>query len=208
MKLKSAKGILFCAFLLFASIPSGFGAGADTDCTNCHKDLLKGKNVHPAVSMGCTRCHSGVDARKTPHKLNKKYPKGLLWSQPGLCYGCHDSAPFIKKHIHPAMADGQCRTCHNPHSSNNPFLLEQPETELCNNCHDGMGSGKHVLTGYGLGDAHPTGARKDPFRPGRELSCTSCHTPHSSLRPFQFTPAAEKKGNLCQLCHTKIMVKP
>lgn len=206
--MKSPFPFFFCLFLSLALLIPGTIPASGIDCMKCHKDLVKGKNVHPAVSMGCARCHTGVDARTIPHKMTNKYPKGLFWSQPGLCYGCHDSGQFIRKHLHPAMADGQCKTCHNPHSSNHASLLEMPESDLCNGCHDGKASGKHILQGYGLGDAHPAKGKPDPSRPGRELSCTSCHTPHSSTGRFLFSPSVEKDGNLCRACHTKIMVKP
>ena len=178
----------------------GLSAGQPDLCYDCHdRSLFNKKIVHAAIGMGCTSCHN-------PHA--SKNAKLLTSEPPDLCYACHDKGMFTKKNIHPPVAAGQCTTCHAPHSSDNAALLDKPVHELCKTCHDDKTSGKHILAGYGLGDRHPTTGRTDPTHPNRELSCLSCHTPHSSSGKHLFTDAAVSSGNLCLLCHKKIMVRP
>jgi predicted CXXCH cytochrome family protein len=181
-------------------IAHGLSADQPELCYGCHdRSMFEKKVVHPALGMGCTSCHN-------PHA--SKNAKLLKDEPPVLCYGCHDKGPFSGKRVHPPVAAGECTTCHTPHSSDNPSLLDKPVNELCGMCHDDKSSGKHILTGYGLGDRHPTSGRPDPSRPGMMLSCVSCHTPHSSGGKYLFTEAAGKSGNLCLLCHKKISVRP
>jgi predicted CXXCH cytochrome family protein len=178
----------------------GLSADQPDLCFDCHdRSLFSKKLVHPAIGMGCTSCHN-------PHA--SKNAKLLTSEPPDLCYACHDKGMFTKKNVHPPVAAGQCTTCHTPHSSDMDSLLEKPVNELCGDCHDGKATGKHILAGYGLGDRHPTKGKPDPSRPGKELSCTSCHVPHSSNKKFLFSAEADKSGNLCLMCHRKVMVRP
>jgi predicted CXXCH cytochrome family protein len=178
-------------------IAKGLSAEQPDLCYGCHDRAPFDKKVlHAAVGMGCTGCHN-------PHA--SKNPKLIVSPMPDLCYSCHDKAGFSKKTVHPPVASGDCLTCHVPHSGDNPSLLLSPVPDLCLMCHDTMNS-KHVLAGYGLG-GHPISGKADPSRPGKEISCTSCHTPHSSLNPFLFTNATGGSGGLCLACHAKIMVR-
>jgi len=182
-------------------------AAAEEDCLKCHSALTKGRSVHPALSMGCTACHTAVNAKTVPHKISGKIAKGLSAKQPELCYGCHDKSMFEKKVVHPAVSMG-CTTCHSPHASNTSPLLIKTVPVLCKTCHESNATGKHILAGYGLGDHHPTQGKPNPAHPNKELSCVSCHTPHSSDGAFLFTNEAQSAGNLCTVCHAKIMVRP
>lgn len=179
-------------------IAKGLSAEQPDLCYGCHDRAQFDKKIlHAAVGMGCTGCHN-------PHA--SKNPKLIVSPMPDLCYTCHDKAGFSKKTVHPPVASGDCLTCHMPHSGDNPSLLSSPVPDLCLMCHDKMSSGKHVLAGYGRGD-HPISGKADPSRPGKELSCASCHTPHSSLNPYLFMNETGGSGGLCLLCHTKIMVR-
>ncbi len=177
------------------------------DCLECHGDLAKGKSVHPAVSMGCDGCHTAVDAALIPHRIKNKLAKGLSMEQPGLCYGCHDKAVFTKKVVHGAIGMG-CSICHNPHVSvDAASLLLQPVGKLCVTCHDKQASGKHVMAGYALGDDHPVWGKVDPTNSSRELSCISCHNPHSSSKLKLFANETKSPDSLCLMCHRKISIK-
>jgi predicted CXXCH cytochrome family protein len=181
-------------------IAKGLSSEQPDLCYGCHDKALFSKTfVHAAVGMGCTGCHN-------PHA--GRNARLLTAAPPDLCYSCHDKGAFTKKNVHPPVAAGQCTTCHAPHSSDKSYLLDKTVDKLCSTCHEGRSSGKHVLAGYGLGDRHPTKGKADPSRPGKELSCTSCHSPHSSEVKYLFPDKAGSAGNLCLMCHTKITVRP
>ena len=191
--------------LLFAAASEA--ATPAIDCLQCHGDLERGKSVHPALAMGCETCHSAIDASDVPHKKKNKFPKGLSADQPDLCYNCHDKAMFTKKNVHPALALG-CTTCHNPHASNAASLLIDSVGKLCVTCHEKQAKGTHIMTGFALGDTHPLQGRADPAKPSRELSCISCHNPHSSARNKLFVnESATGNESLCRMCHRKISVR-
>jgi len=178
----------------------------EVDCLSCHGDIERGKSVHPALAMGCAACHTAIDASDVPHKKTNKMAKGLSTELPGLCYGCHNKGLFTKKVIHPALGMG-CTTCHNPHASNAESLLVKPVGKLCLTCHEKQISGKHIMASFALGDTHPMSGRADPTNARRELSCISCHNPHSSSQEKLFVNEAVSPANLCLLCHKKIAVK-
>jgi len=178
-------------------------------CYNCHKEAnFKGTSGHTAIGM-CTGCHN-------PHSSNSD--KILLGDQPGLCYNCHDKAKFTKKHVHGIINIGGCTSCHAPHQSSNPSLLPNPVYELCISCHSPQSKGQHVIALPGkkthpvkgvtdistlkmIKVPDPKNPKKqievpDPNVPGKELTCISCHDPHSSdyrkLFPVQ---------RVCLKCH-------
>jgi predicted CXXCH cytochrome family protein len=181
--------LLLCAFCILA-VSTLFGlcltsdtSAADIDCLMCHKSLIEEKVVHPAVQMGCTACHTGIDAGKVPHGKTNKIAKGLSAEQPELCYGCHDKKTFGKKTVHPAVNMG-CTGCHNPHSSKYAKLLVAEPPALCFNCHD-----KSVFSG-----------KKDVHPPVAGGMCTSCHNPHSTDSEKLLTA---ELPDLCFNCHDK-----
>ncbi len=155
-------------------------------CYGCHDESkFNGKFVHFPVSMGtCTGCHN-------PHQ--SEFSKILISVPPNLCYSCHENKA-TKKYVHAPAATGQCLTCHNSHVSGNTALLMSPVNKLCTDCHPGHATGIHILAG--LQGAHPVKGRPDPSRPGRNMSCASCHDPHNS----DFPKLMLQKG-LCQRCH-------
>jgi len=169
-------------FLTFelVNLPSVFAQ--DPDCLMCHEQLAGEKVVHAAVQMGCTTCHSAIDATDIPHKKTNNIEKGLSEDQPDLCYGCHDKSMFTKKTVHAALGMG-CTGCHNPHSSKAGKLLSSDPPDLCYNCHD-----KKPFDGKSV---HP------PVMGGM---CASCHSPHSADREKLLL--AEPPA-LCFECHDK-----
>jgi len=180
------------------NIKKGLSAEQPDLCFSCHdKAQFSKTNAHAALSMGCTSCHN-------PHA--SKYPKLLSSPMPDICYTCHDKSAFTKKDVHPPVATGGCSTCHQPHSGDIARLLTSPVPDLCIMCHEKMSSGKHVMAGHGSGN-HPLSGRPDPSRPGKELSCISCHSPHASDLATLFTGAQGYPKSICLTCHRKIMVR-
>jgi predicted CXXCH cytochrome family protein len=180
-------------------------------CFNCHEESkLNGKIIHAPVASGmCIACHN-------PH--GSKFSKLLKSEQQELCFMCHDKALFSKKYVHKVINVIGCTTCHNPHASNNPSLLPNPINEICSTCHKTQSSGLHIVALPGK-KQHPIKGIKDistlkyikvpdpknPKKeieipdasvPGKELSCVSCHNPHSSDYENLFTVQ-----RICLKCH-------
>lgn len=156
-------------------------------CFGCHdQSKFKGKSVHSPVAGGmCTSCHN-------PHQTETG--KLLMSDQPDLCYNCHDKSLFTKKNVHAAVAMG-CTSCHNPHVSENAKLLSKAINPLCATCHADKASGRHVMAIPGKG-FHPIGGRPEPGNTGKQMSCISCHDPHSS--DFE---KLYPSGAICSKCH-------
>lgn len=156
-------------------------------CYGCHDESkFKGKFIHLPVSSGlCTTCHNSHQS---------EFSKILIDSLPQLCYKCHESKTS-KRNVHSPMAKGQCTVCHRAHASNTTSLLMTRHlNDLCVSCHTKYAKGPHAVRG--LTGNHPMWKKPDPSRPGKEMSCASCHDPHSS----DFSKLMPQKM-LCRKCH-------
>jgi len=157
-------------------------------CLECHADKAKGKNVHTAISTGCTSCHEiRVNKDVTRVKLITTTPYTL-------CYTCHaDKTPAeIKGQIHQPAAR-ECLKCHDPHESDNKYQLLKPTSgdqkeNLCLTCHN---------TGLNV-------PAKGSRHAALDMGCETCHLTHKTgergKQEFDFhltkaTPA------LCLDCH-------
>ncbi|TAN40596.1 MAG: hypothetical protein EPN25_06990 [Nitrospirae bacterium] len=228
-----ASWLLAVSLLLLVVMPSPAFA-AEVDCLMCHENLAKGKVVHAAVQMGCTSCHTGIDATDVPHKKKNKIAKGLSSMPPELCYGCHEKKSFEgKKAVHPPVMGGLCTNCHNPHSSDIPKLLLSELPDLCYGCHDKQkffGKALHAPVGIGLCtqchaahqsdheklllkeppdlcyDCHKKAdfSRKNVHAPVAGGMCLSCHKPHGS---DYFALLKREPVNVCFECHAGIRKK-
>lgn len=178
-------------------------------CYGCHDEAkFKGKYGHTLLGM-CTGCHN-------PHRSDSTH---LLKSdQPGVCYECHDQAKFRRKYVHKIIDMGGCSSCHAPHISNHQHLLVNAEHELCISCHAAKLKLPHVVSLPGK-KRHPVTGVKDPSTvklikvpnpvnpkteievqdpnvQGKEMTCGSCHDPHSSDFRGLLTQA-----RICTKCH-------
>lgn len=164
-------------------------------CFECHKkEKFEGKYGHTNVGM-CLFCHN-------PHV--SKYGNLLKEDVPDICYSCHGKAQFTKKDVHPIVViPNGCLLCHDPHANNNQNLLLQPTIfDLCTSCHSEQRNGMHISGNENLGigeNIHPVKGVPDPSNPSKELTCISCHNPHSSdfIKLF-----VQKK--LCIRCHKEL----
>ncbi len=114
--------------------------------------------VRRAPQKNCgLRCHG--EQQKSGFSREVHLVAGI----PELCYQCHDTPSVNQGWIHGPVAAGECVICHEPHRSENPFLLKKPVPEMCYLCHDAKDIARI--------DSHdkPTYAR-----------CTDCHSGHSS----------------------------
>jgi len=178
-------------------------------CYNCHdQSKFKGNVIHAPVAGGmCTSCHN-------PHKSDSE--KLLVSNMPELCYMCHDKAKFTKKNVHAAIPAVGCTMCHSPHVSPNKSLLSGTIYDVCKSCHVNKATGAHIVALPG-GKTHPIRGMPDPStvkwikvpdpkRPDREievpdpkspeLTCVSCHDPHSSDFRKLFP-----QDRICKKCH-------
>jgi predicted CXXCH cytochrome family protein len=157
-------------------------------CYKCHKEAnFKGKYTHPPVMKGnCISCHNAHSA---------DFTKLLVSDAPELCYKCHDRKKFERKYVHTVALHNCFRRCHNPHANDNPYCLLMPVNEICVNCHRNQETGNHIATLPG-GFIHPMTGVPDPKKPSKELTCASCHNPHSS----SFSKLFYSKGK-CKRCH-------
>jgi predicted CXXCH cytochrome family protein len=131
-----------------------------------------------------------------------------------LCVSCHaDVVRNAKaKGGHAPASDG-CVGCHDPHGSEAPRLLAQPEPALCAGCHDPLDEdlvGKHLgadLAKLDCGSCHdPHGSpggrlllaasRHAPFVDG---GCDTCHEGGSAT-----TFAGGGGRDLCLACHANV----
>lgn len=170
----------------------------DSVCYSCHKKITEYGYVHgPAATWNCMSCH---EQNSKPLKYITRQP------EKDLCFVCHKDKReewTPKKYWHGPTATGKCSICHNPHATNNISWLKKPSWDLCITCHEDRASGRHVVAGFVFGSSHPTKGRPDPLRPGKELSCASCHNPHAANSRALFANDTISPGSLCQMCHKK-----
>ena len=171
----------------------------DSICYQCHKKITDYKHVHgPAARWDCLTCHN-----KNSRPIKYLTPK----PDSKLCFTCHVASKkewTRKKYWHGPTATGKCTICHNPHASNNIFWLKKPIWNLCVTCHVDKASGIHVIAAFVFSDkGHPTKGFPDPARPGRRLSCSSCHNPHASNSKYLFVNGSPTTFGLCSHCHHK-----
>src|SRR5208282_2931798 len=179
---------LRCAF---AGIhPVQLPKSADTpQCIECHEDKTKGKDVHPAVGMGCLTCHL---IRNTPDTTRVNLRTARIAT---LCFQCHaDKQPTAgnSRQIH-APAAQDCLKCHDPHTSANEHLLLKTASggkadNLCLGCHE---------QGLKVPDKGSRHAALD-------MGCDSCHVTHKvgeiGKQEFEFH-LTKAVPDLCVGCH-------
>ncbi len=175
-------------------------------CTGCHsaKDERlvsshRGLNVAKADCIGCHSPHSSDNVgilKASMHKPFKDRKCGACHlpgsskvsrAGTGLCTECHESkmSDFNKRYSHLVNGDGlnPCVNCHNPHSSDEEYLLKDKEERLCFSCHEDT----EKLTA------------KSNFTHAEIQKCSSCHVSHGSNEQY-FLAAGEDTCSTEQ-CH-------
>jgi predicted CXXCH cytochrome family protein len=130
------------------------GGKSENLCLSCHNTGLnvpaKGSR-HAALDGGCSTCHT---THRTGDRGKREFDSHLTKDAPALCIDCHDpkDATIAKAHNDQPIAKSDCLTCHNPHQSKSPKLLQaflhQPfgDKDSCATCHQPAKDGKVVLT--------------------------------------------------------------
>ena len=178
----------------------GFRQGKiDETCYTCHtskKVWQSRKYPHGPMIGGCTLCHN-------PH--GSKYPNQLLAEGSlDLCISCHvDKQNLVDKkdpvpYVHGIIFGKGCIACHNPHATDEKFMLIKPINKLCISCHPGVAAAglTHPVAG------HPVAGPRNPSQQNRKFSCTSCHDPHGSVHQNMLIET-KLGGRLCRVCHKR-----
>ncbi|RJQ48253.1 MAG: hypothetical protein C4538_04120 [Nitrospiraceae bacterium] len=170
---------------------------ATSTCYSCHKKITSYKYVHgPAAVWSCLSCHDKI----AEPKYAVKKPDTEV------CFACHTDKKkewSAMKYTHGPVTIGKCAICHSPHASDYAFNLVKPTWDLCTTCHFEKGTGTHVLGDSIFAEGHPTRNRPDPMRKGQELTCASCHSPHTSNFPHLWAFDVNSLYEFCQKCHNK-----
>jgi predicted CXXCH cytochrome family protein len=148
--------------------------------SECHSGVTQHETVHSPVKEGnCLGCHKQKTA---VHPAKKGQPSFVLIADGAkLCYKCHDKGKGWV--MHEPVREGDCLSCHRPHGSAGPFLLDVGENQrsLCFECHDSEPFEQEFVHG--------------PVSLG---VCTYCHTPHKTT---QRGLLKDKPQELCLGCH-------
>ena len=192
------------------------GAGKDDNlCLGCHQigtnPPEKGSR-HPALDIGCDACHV---THKTGASPEREFKYHLAKAAPALCAGCHDltDADLAKAHRNQPFEKADCVTCHDPHQSDRPKLMQKfvhmPfDQKMCDTCHQPAKDGKVVLTKASAKElcvtCHDEKAKQidnaKVQHPGALGDCTDCHSPHAGESPAFPKPDAV---SVCLGCHTE-----
>jgi predicted CXXCH cytochrome family protein len=185
-----------CHQLDFSKIDANRPSGEKSPCFTCHKKILDNYAfVHgPASVWSCLVCH---DAKSRNPKLAVPKPDGKI------CVNCHENSWDSRKYQHGPTAAGSCTTCHNPHASNHANFLRLAPGDLCAACHEEVLFRPHVLSGFSGKGGHPVRKYPDPYNPGREFNCESCHNPHAGNSPTFLNgyDSSMPMDHFCLSCH-------
>jgi len=196
--------------------PTSGAAKTDNLCLQCHNMGLnvpeKGSR-HAALDMGCETCHV---THKTGDATNREFSKHLTKNAPALCIDCHDvkDASLAKAHQNQPFEKADCLTCHDPHQSRSPKLMQafvhapfEGGKSSCESCHQPAKDGKVVLTQASSkelcltchSDKTEQIEKAKVQHPGAQGDCTDCHGPHAGKSPGFLKP---DPVSACTTCHT------
>ena len=195
--------------------PLSGDSGKDNLCLTCHNI---GENVpetgsrHAALDMGCDTCHV---THKTGESSDVEFRYHLAKSVPALCLDCHDASDqnLIDAHAGQPFAKASCVSCHDPHQSTRPHLMQafvhapfDGGKDSCSTCHQAPKDGKVVLTAPSSkelclmchADKEEQIEKAKVQHPGAMGDCTDCHSPHASKYPY--FPKSDPV-TICLNCH-------
>ena len=195
------------------------GGPSENICLSCH---TTGVNVsekgsrHIALDMGCATCHV---VHKTGEARQRESDFHLTKGVPELCLDCHDAGDvnLAATHQGQPFAKSDCLTCHDPHESRAPKLLQkfahQPFADKsCDVCHQPARDGKVILT-----QAEPKAlcvvCHEETAKQiesaavqhaGALGDCTTCHDPHGGKTPGFVRPNAVAACLNCHADHSQL----
>lgn len=155
---------------------------AEKTCYSCHEEAatrFKRKIQHaPVAKQDCEACH-----------VRHGFSNMLILKKEGkeLCATCHtdfDSLVAKGAHVHPAVSEGLCATCHDPHASDLKGLMRVVDGDIaCFVCHTS------------LADTTIVAKEHTPFM---QRNCRGCHVDHSGALPGLLV---SDEHTLCATCH-------
>lgn len=151
-------------------------------CNICH--LSHGASYHALgkrpTQEACLLCHRNMEKLQPAH--------GGYWMEKANCIYCHnphasERPGLFSGKLHPPFEDGDCGICHESATSDEPFALQEVETDLCGECHDEKVEAvrEAPFPHLGLG----------------EKGCTACHDPHAGVDTQMRAPTMK----VCLTCH-------
>jgi predicted CXXCH cytochrome family protein len=191
------------------------GGPKENLCLECHtigENTPEKGSRHAALDAGCDTCHV---VHKSGASTDIEFTKHLKKGVPALCLDCHDvkDAAVVKAHQGQPFATANCVSCHNPHQSAMPGLLQtfvHPPfaDKQCDVCHAPAKDGKVVLTQASSKELCVTchgdiAKRIDTAKvqhPGAMGDCVDCHSPHASPQPGL---PRTNSVDICLTCHTE-----
>ncbi len=211
--------------------PTSGATATDNLCLSCHKDkggdAPKSGSRHAALDMGCDTCHV---THKTSDKGDRESFYHLTQDAPALCADCHDvkEASLAKAHDNQPFEKADCLTCHDPHQSRSPKLMQafvhaplEGGTSSCETCHQAPKDGKVVLTTANSKElcltCHSDKAEQiekaKVQHPGAAGDCTDCHSPHAGkspgfLKPDPVTACTNCHSDMAELHKKKVLHQP
>jgi len=195
----------------------------DADCASCHEDKTKGKAVHSAIAMGCTTCHEIKTEGETTtvnlvspkeelcftcHEKSKDDVKHGPYDK-GSCTSCHDPhASEFPKQLK-AAASTLCFGCHvldqGAKLSDDKKNVTLPwgttlDTDYYKQATK-IGLEKGNRTGHPM-VMHPVSGKNTLGKPtDPDISCLSCHVPHSSKAKSLMPEGVTSDIEICGRCH-------
>lgn len=145
-------------------------------CYTCHTDVkaqfsMPFKHRVNEGTVQCSDCHNPHGAPAPTWRMGQR-PRMQQHAQANeqSCVQCHADkrGPFLFEHA--ALRVDGCNSCHAPHGSANPRLLNRPVIfTLCLECHNGA-------AGFGrTGEGIPTQSSSHNMADPRYQNCTTCH---------------------------------
>jgi predicted CXXCH cytochrome family protein len=190
------KNCKLCHQLDFRKIDSRTESAERSPCYTCHKKKLDNYAfVHgPTAVWSCLICHN---AKSKNPKMAVVNPVGKI------CVECHENTWSSMKFQHGPTAAGDCTACHDPHGSNQNYFLRMSPGDLCASCHEDILSKPHVISSVSGSGGHPLRKYPDPYNPGREFNCASCHNPHGENSPklLKGYDSSMPMERFCKKCH-------
>jgi predicted CXXCH cytochrome family protein len=133
--------------------------------------------THPLTAARlCSQCHQTTAnfslfspaARPASFQKGGMSPGPLVVERRQLCVECHKDKSAAEAlsaglWLHDTAEKGDCHACHDPHQSENRYLLLQPPEKICLPCHE---------------EAKLLPSVKDKAAHQKPDECLVCHNPH------------------------------